>query len=31
MRIVGNDDENEIFTLEEYERYKKEVLPMVFI
>ena len=30
-RIVGNDDGGITFTPEEYERYKKEVLPMVNI
>ena len=28
-RIVGGDDGGKTFTPEEYERYKREVLPMV--
>jgi len=28
-RIVGNDDGGKTFTPEEYEKYKREVLPMV--
>ena len=28
-RIVGNDDGGKIFTPQEYEQYKREVLPMV--
>ena len=28
-RIVGNDDGGKLFTPDEYENYKKEVLPMV--
>jgi hypothetical protein len=28
-RIVGNDDGGHLFTPEEYEKYKKEVIPMV--
>lgn len=28
-KIVGNDDNGVPFTPQEYERYKKEVLPMV--
>ncbi len=30
-RIVGDDDGGELFTPEQYEEYKKEVLPMVGI
>ena len=30
-RIVGDDDGGKIFTPEEYEEYKKRVLPMVRI
>jgi hypothetical protein len=29
FRIVGNDDGGKLFTPEEYENYKREVLPMV--
>ena len=28
-RIVGDDDAGDLFTPEEYEQYKKRVLPMV--
>ena len=30
-RIVGDDDGGKLFTPEEYEQYKKQVLPMVRI
>lgn len=29
IRIVGEDDGGELFTPEQYEEYKKKVLPMV--
>lgn len=29
FRIVGEDDGGELFTPEQYEEYKKKVLPMV--
>jgi hypothetical protein len=29
IRIVGNDDDGVTFTPDEYEKYKREVLPMV--